>query len=119
MAERMIGIINPDGYEKVNRVYSPSGDCPTLQARDYKDPVNYHAPKGTWLLGALRLHLRSVTAYTILILTGVSTSPLLYRASRLTTLLLRRILREPLISAFNVLPEAVLYWPLWILLPLN
>ena len=39
MAERMIGIINPDGYEKVNRVYNPSGDCPTLTARDYKDPI--------------------------------------------------------------------------------
>ena len=35
----MIGIIDPDGYEKVNRVYSPSGDCPTITARDYKDPI--------------------------------------------------------------------------------
>ena len=35
----MIGIIDPVGYEKVNRVYSPSGDCPTITARDYKDPI--------------------------------------------------------------------------------
>lgn len=35
----MLGIINPDGYEKVNRVYSIMGECPTLTARDYKDPI--------------------------------------------------------------------------------
>lgn len=37
--EKMLGIINPDGYEKVNRVYSIYGDSPTLQSRDYKDPI--------------------------------------------------------------------------------
>lgn len=35
----MLGIINPDGYEKVNRVYSPQGITPTITARDYKDPI--------------------------------------------------------------------------------
>ena len=35
----MLGIIDPDGYEKVNRVYGTHGDCPTITARDYKDPI--------------------------------------------------------------------------------
>ena len=35
----MLGIINPNGYEKVNRVYSSGGVSPTITARDYKDPI--------------------------------------------------------------------------------
>ena len=35
----MLGIIDPNGYEKVNRVYCIHGDSPTITARDYKDPI--------------------------------------------------------------------------------
>ena len=34
-----IGIINPDGYERVNRVYSEDGYSPCITGRDYKDPI--------------------------------------------------------------------------------
>ena len=34
-----IGIINPDGYERVNRVYWERGFSPCITGRDYKDPV--------------------------------------------------------------------------------
>ena len=27
-----------EGYEKINRVYSPEGIAPCLTSRDYKDP---------------------------------------------------------------------------------
>lgn len=33
-----VGIIDPDGYEKVNRVYK-GGCLPTITARDYKDAI--------------------------------------------------------------------------------
>ena len=81
--------------------------------------VNYPSPKGNGLLRALRLYLRSLIAYAILILIGVSTSPLLYRALRLTTLLLRIIFNAPFTSALRYLPTLVLYIPLCIRLPLN
>ena len=81
----------------------------TRMAKIVGEYVNYHAPKGMWLLRALRLYLRSLIAYAILILTGVSTSPLLYRILRSTTLLLRRIFNAPFTSALSVLPLFVLY----------
>ena len=81
--------------------------------------VNHPSPKGNGLLGVLRLRLRSLIVYAILILTGVSTSPLLYRIPRSTTLLLRRIFNAPFTSALSVLPLFVLYWPLCTRLPLN
>ena len=86
--------------------------------------VNYHPPKGRWLLRALRLRLRSLIFkfppfQAILILTGVSTSPLLYRMLTSTTLLLRMMFNAPLTSALIVFPLAVLYCPLCTLLPLN
>ena len=34
-----IGIINPDGYERVNRVYWQEGYSPCVTGRDYKDPI--------------------------------------------------------------------------------
>ena len=37
--EIMLGILDPAGYEKVNRVYSPKGLTPTITSRDYKDPI--------------------------------------------------------------------------------
>ena len=36
---KMLGIINDNGYEKVNRVYDISEESPTITARDYKDPI--------------------------------------------------------------------------------
>ena len=33
-----IGILNPDGYERINRVYWQEGFSPCLAGRDYKDP---------------------------------------------------------------------------------
>lgn len=39
MNEKMLGLIDPEGYERVNRVYDTSGLSPTITARDYKDPV--------------------------------------------------------------------------------
>ena len=57
--------------------------------------VNYHPPKGRWLLGSHRLPFKKfgilsfhLNTQATLILTGVSTSPLLYRILRSTTLLL-------------------------------
>ena len=35
----MLGIIDHNGYEHGNRVYSTMGTSPTLSARDYKDPI--------------------------------------------------------------------------------
>lgn len=35
----MLGIIDQNGYEHGNRVYSTMGTSPTLSARDYKDPI--------------------------------------------------------------------------------
>ena len=37
--EKKLGVIDKDGYERVNRVYSIYGDSPTITARDYKDPI--------------------------------------------------------------------------------
>ncbi len=37
--EKMLGVIDKEGYEKVNRVYSIQGESPTITARDYKDPI--------------------------------------------------------------------------------
>ena len=54
-----------------------------------------------------------------LILTGVSTSPLLYRASKLTTLLFLKIFNAPFTSAFSNIPSEVLYSPLCIRFPLK
>ena len=34
-----IGIIDPDGYERINRVYWEGGYSPCITSRDYKDPV--------------------------------------------------------------------------------
>ncbi len=34
-----IGIIDPNGYEKINRVYWEHGFSPCITGRDYKDPV--------------------------------------------------------------------------------
>lgn len=34
-----IGILNPNGYERVNRVYSEEGYSPCITGRDYKDPI--------------------------------------------------------------------------------
>ena len=39
MKELMLGRVDPDGYEKTNRVYAIDGICPTLNHRDFKDPV--------------------------------------------------------------------------------
>ena len=54
-----------------------------------------------------------------LILTGVSTSPLLYRTVKSTTLLFLKIFNAPLTSALSNLPSAVLYSPLCTLFPLK
>lgn len=35
---RMIAYI-PGGYEKAGRIYDPSFASPTVQSRDYKDPI--------------------------------------------------------------------------------
>ncbi len=35
----MLGIIDINGYEHGNRVYSIQGITPTLSARDFKDPI--------------------------------------------------------------------------------
>ena len=37
--EIILGIIDPEGYEHANRVYSTMGIVPTLSARDWKDPI--------------------------------------------------------------------------------
>ena len=37
--EIMLGLLDANGYEKLNRVYSVNGLCPTVTARDYKDPI--------------------------------------------------------------------------------
>lgn len=34
-----IGIIDPNGYEKINRVYTWCGFAPCVTGRDYKDPI--------------------------------------------------------------------------------
>lgn len=34
-----IGIIDTDGYERINRVYSDKGYSPCIAGRDYKDPI--------------------------------------------------------------------------------
>lgn len=34
-----IGILNPNGYERVNRVYWCGGYSPCITGRDYKDPI--------------------------------------------------------------------------------
>ena len=37
--EIILGIIDSNGYEHGNRVYSIQGINPTLSARDFKDPI--------------------------------------------------------------------------------
>ena len=34
-----IGILDSDGYEKINRVYWECGYSPCVTGRDYKDPI--------------------------------------------------------------------------------
>lgn len=34
-----IGILDPNGYEKINRVYWQGGFSPCVTGRDYKDPI--------------------------------------------------------------------------------
>ena len=34
-----IGILNPEGYERINRVYWEGGYSPCVTSRDYKDPI--------------------------------------------------------------------------------
>lgn len=34
-----IGILDPTGYEKINRVYWELGFSPCITGRDYKDPI--------------------------------------------------------------------------------
>ena len=66
--------------------------------------------KKSELRRAFRLWLRSLVLcfrlipQATLILTGVSTSPLLYRVSRPTTLLFLSIFSAPFISAFSTFP---------------
>ena len=38
-ATNPIGIIDPNGYERINRVYSWCGYAPCVTGRDYKDPI--------------------------------------------------------------------------------
>jgi hypothetical protein len=52
-----------------------------------------------------RASYRRLIVYAILILTGVSTSPLLYSAFKHTTLLFLSIFNAPLISAFSLYPN--------------
>lgn len=35
---RQVGVIDNKGFQKANRVYR-GGSSPTVQARDYKDPI--------------------------------------------------------------------------------
>ena len=35
----MLGLIDPNGYERDNRVYYGMGSCPTISAREWKDPL--------------------------------------------------------------------------------
>ena len=70
--------------------------------------------KKSELRRAFRLCLRSLVLcfrlilQATLILTGVSTSPLLYRVSRPTTLLFLSIFSAPFISAFSTFPSLLL-----------
>ena len=70
--------------------------------------------KKSELRRAFRLCLRSLILcfrlipQATLILTGVSTSPLLYRVSRPTTLLFLSIFSAPFISAFSTFPSLLL-----------
>ena len=34
-----IGIIDTNGYERINRVYFEKGYSPCITSRDYKDPI--------------------------------------------------------------------------------
>ena len=81
-------------YESEYYIYLPSARAKSaffilfvLENLSMSLDVNHPSPKDNGLLRCLRTYLRSLITYALLILIGVSTSPLVYRAVRLTTLL--------------------------------